>query len=197
MHYNNHYNKTLQPYARQNRNNMNKAEACLWKYALKAKMTGYTFNRQRPVLNYIADFMCKELKLIIEVDGSSHHSEEAQKKDAIRQQELEAAGFLVIRFTNQEVLKNIIGVKRSIADHLEARRDLSPSLGGGVRRTGEESPNLSCPQDTTGKSPKLRAAKPPPKKPQKTPNLLNQINIPQATNRAQNQTHHLTNPLHA
>ncbi len=98
---------------------MNKAEACLWKYVLKAKHTSYTFNRQRPVLNYIADFMCKELKLIIEVDGSSHDSEEAQIKDAIRQQNLEEAGFKVIRFTNEDVLKNIDWVRNEILQALE------------------------------------------------------------------------------
>lgn len=98
---------------------MTKAEACLWKYVLKAKLTGYTFNRQRPVLNYIADFMCKELKLIIEVDGSSHDSEEAQIKDGIRQQNLEDAGFKVIRFTNEDVLKNIDWVRNNILQTLE------------------------------------------------------------------------------
>jgi len=68
------YNKFLQPYANALRKNMTKAEACLWKYALRARsMKGCQFRRQRPVLQYIADFMCKELKLIIEVDGSSHH----------------------------------------------------------------------------------------------------------------------------
>jgi len=58
------YNKALQPFAYKNCYQMTKAEACLWKYALRAKMMkGYTFNRQRPVLNYIADFMCKKNKV--------------------------------------------------------------------------------------------------------------------------------------
>jgi very-short-patch-repair endonuclease len=61
-----HYNKDLQAFANQNRKKMTKAESCLWKYVLsKRQMRGYQFGRQRPVLNYIADFMCKELKLII------------------------------------------------------------------------------------------------------------------------------------
>jgi very-short-patch-repair endonuclease len=52
---------------------MTKAEACLWKYVLRARqMKGYQFGRQRPVLNYIADFMSKELRLMIEVDGITH-----------------------------------------------------------------------------------------------------------------------------
>lgn len=70
---NKHYNKDLQPFAKDLRSDMTKAEACLWKYVLKARMIkGYQFRRQRPVLNYIADFMCKELILIIEVDGITH-----------------------------------------------------------------------------------------------------------------------------
>ena len=110
----NYYNKILKPYASENRKQMTKAEACLWKYALRAKQMGYTFNRQRPVLNYIADFMCKELKLIIEVDGGIHSLEEVAKNDIIRQQHLELAGFRVIRFKNEEVLKEINNVREHI-----------------------------------------------------------------------------------
>lgn len=113
------YNKKLQPYASKNRKQMTKAEACLWKYVLKAKMTGYTFNRQRPVLNYIADFMCKEKKLIIEVDGITHTFEEVIKNDRIRQMNLENAGFKVIRFKDNEVLNQIESVRRTILIALE------------------------------------------------------------------------------
>ena len=61
-----HYNKNLQPFANSLRKNMTKAEACLWKYVLGSRqMKGYQFRRQRPVLNYIADFMCKELLLAV------------------------------------------------------------------------------------------------------------------------------------
>lgn len=108
------YNKNIQPFANKNRKQMTKSEACLWKYALRAKQMGYTFNRQRPVLNYIADFMCKELKLIIEVDGYSHLLEHVIKNDIIRQQKLENAGFKVIRFKDEEVLKDIKSVREII-----------------------------------------------------------------------------------
>jgi len=84
------YNKKLKGLAKANRNSMTKAEACLWKYVLKAhQMKGYLFRRQRPVFNYIADFMCKELKLIIEVDGITHYYHDTQINDKIRQKELE------------------------------------------------------------------------------------------------------------
>jgi very-short-patch-repair endonuclease len=110
------YNARLQPNANELRKRMTKAEACLWKYVLRAKqMNGYTFNRQRPVLRYIADFMCKPLRLIIEVDGSSHDCSKVQKHDAFRQRELEECGFTILRFTNDEVLHEIEQVRGAIA----------------------------------------------------------------------------------
>lgn len=117
----NYYNKKLKTFARQNRNDATKAEACLWKYALKGKQLGYTFNRQRPVLNYIADFMCQELKLIIEVDGYTHTFEEVRIKDAIRQEQLEIAGFFVLRFNDEDVLKNINDARNSILKVIACR----------------------------------------------------------------------------
>lgn len=111
------YNKNLRKFAHENRGNMNKAEACLWKYVLRAGgVKGFTFRRQRPILNYIADFMCKELMLIIEVDGITHTYEEVQKNDQIRQAALEKAGFKVIRFSNDEVLHSINTVAATIEE---------------------------------------------------------------------------------
>ena len=80
------YNKRLQPYANKLRKNMTMAEACLWKYVLRARsMKGYQFRRQRPILHYIADFMCKELMLVIEVDGILHQWETTVQKDEKKQ----------------------------------------------------------------------------------------------------------------
>ncbi len=73
------YNKDLRERARVLRRKGTKAEAYLWKFALKNKMQGYKFLRQRPVMNFIADFMCPELMLIIETDGASHLLEGAKK----------------------------------------------------------------------------------------------------------------------
>ncbi len=118
------YNKKLKTLASKNRKKATKAEACIWKYALSKKQTGYTFKRQRPVLKYIADFMCQDLKLIIEVDGSSHNNMDIRIKDLKRQIELEDIGFIVIRFTNEEVLENMDDVRRRISETifgLEAR----------------------------------------------------------------------------
>ena len=121
--YSNHYyNKNLQPNANRLRKEMTKAEACLWKYVLRAgKMKGFQFRRQRPVLNYIADFMCKELMLVIEVDGITHQWEEVIKKDEIRQKALEEAGFTVLRFSDEEVLNNIQSVHSYLEDWVEKK----------------------------------------------------------------------------
>lgn len=106
-----YYNKNLQAKARELRNSMTKAECCLWKYALnKKKMHGYQFTRQRPILNYIVDFMCKDLMLIIEVDGISHQFNDTEVNDRIRQSQLEAIGFTVLRFQDGEILNNITDV---------------------------------------------------------------------------------------
>jgi len=128
------YNKDLQPLARRLRRNFTKAEACLWKYALKAKqLNGYQFRRQRPVLRYIADFLCKELMLIVEVDGITHDSKTALNKDKQREKELIEAGFKMIRFTDDEVLKNISGVTvelRKVITEIEKSTPLIPRQRG-------------------------------------------------------------------
>jgi very-short-patch-repair endonuclease len=135
------YNKRLQPFANKLRKDMTKAEACLWKYVLRAgQMKGYQFRRQRPVLDYIADFMCKELRLVIEVDGITHDSKLA--KDTRRADELRQAGFNVFRFTDEEVLTNIQGVAREIERIVEEikpppapppegdNKEVTPASGG-------------------------------------------------------------------
>ncbi|MBI1770729.1 MAG: endonuclease domain-containing protein [Bacteroidetes bacterium] len=116
------YNTRLQPFANSLRKNMTKAEACLWKYALSAsQMKGYKFRRQRPVINFITDFMCKELMLVIEVDGKSHDFPEVILKDERKQAALEAAGFTVLRFSDGEVLNNMRGVISFLEDWIEKR----------------------------------------------------------------------------
>ena len=107
------YNKYLKNYARELRNNSTPAEIRLWSELLRARrMLGYQFLRQRPVLNYIADFMCKELMLIIEVDGVSHDDEKQWQKDMLRQKELEDYGFTVLRFSDEDVMNDIDNVER-------------------------------------------------------------------------------------
>lgn len=115
-----HYNKLLKEKANQLRNNATKAEACLWKYVLKAgQLKEYKFRRQRPVLKYIVDFMSPELMLIIEVDGLTHTYEKSVPYDTSRQMELEAIGFTVIRFSDDEVLTSIDRVRGKLVNWIE------------------------------------------------------------------------------
>lgn len=115
-----HYNKALKENASRLRKDMTKAEACLWKYVLQSgKLSDYQFKRQRPVLNYIADFMCPRLMLIIEVDGITHLDEDVIKHDENRQNELEQAGFTVIRFHDSEVLNDIQNVERILESYID------------------------------------------------------------------------------
>jgi very-short-patch-repair endonuclease len=121
---------------------MTKAEACLWKFVLRAgTMRGYTFRRQRPVLNYIADFMCKELKLVIEVDGITHYDDETRIKDELRQKDLETVGFVVLRFNDNEVLNNIDSVFQTIdvwIEEYEKAHGLNPPPNPRQRGTREK-----------------------------------------------------------
>ena len=114
------YNKHLKTFARELRNKSTKAEIVLWIRVLRAKqLKGYPFRRQRPILKYIADFMSKDLKLVIEVDGASHHWQHVQDKDAQKDLDLTAAGFTVLRFTDEEVLDDIYGVIHTLENWIE------------------------------------------------------------------------------
>src|SRR5210317_1786666 len=117
------HNPQLQSLANKLRKDITKAEACLWKYALKArKMKGYQFRRQRPVLNYIADFMCKELMLVIEVDGWTHSFfDDVSKRDDQKDRDLQEAGFRVVRLRDESVLHQIDLVILRLEEVIEER----------------------------------------------------------------------------
>jgi len=101
------------------------------------KMKGFQFRRQRPILSYIADFMCKELLIVIEVDGNSHLIDEVLKKDKVKQRDFENAGFKVLRFTNEEVLRHIGQVIREIEEQVDLRcKELGISASPRPRRRG-------------------------------------------------------------
>lgn len=107
--YNYIYNKKLKGLARALRKYSTKAEIYLWCEILRAKkFHGYSFLRQRPIGNYIVDFFCKELNLVIEVDGITH--EEKCNEDKQKDQFLEKSGLQIIRFTDEEVLHDLENV---------------------------------------------------------------------------------------
>ncbi len=122
-----HYNKALKNAASALRKQMTSAEARLWKRVLRSRaMKGHSFRRQRPVLRYIADFMCKELRLIIEVDGSSHDGADAYTADERRDYELAQAGYRILRIPHQEVLNDLENVRAAIAEVVEEIEDALP-----------------------------------------------------------------------
>jgi very-short-patch-repair endonuclease len=104
------YNRKLTQPSRQLRKNMTAAERFLWSKIRGNQIKGCWFYSQKPVGEYIADFYCPNAKLVIEVDGGQHYSNENMEYDKVRSQHIESLGLKVIRFTNTEVLTNIDGV---------------------------------------------------------------------------------------
>ncbi|MGP1388034.1 MAG: endonuclease domain-containing protein [Thainema sp.] len=102
------YNPALIARAKELRKNMTPAEKKLWYQYLKTFK--HRVLKQRPIHHFIVDFYCPALKLIIEIDGDSHSTEEAQAYDQERSQILEGYDLQVMRFTNQQVLNEFNAV---------------------------------------------------------------------------------------
>ena len=115
----------LKERSREHRKDPTKAEEVLWQ-AIRNSKLGYKFRRQHAIHIYIADFVCLDKKLIVEVDGGYHQDENQQYIDAQRTHDLNALGFTVIRFTNDEVLSELENVVEKIKLNLAENR--SPSL---------------------------------------------------------------------
>jgi len=109
----------MRGFARKMRNDPTDAEAVLWDILRGRKLEGMRFRRQHPIANYIVDFICLDEKLIVEVDGSQH-AESAH--DLERDRMLGEFGYRVIRFWNDDVLKNSDGVAQEILFHAGKRR---------------------------------------------------------------------------
>ena len=106
------YNPELKTLAKQLRRNMTLSEVLLWNELRKKQMLGYDFDRQRPIDNFIVDFYCKELSLVIEIDGDSHIYR--NHYDDERQKTLEKLGVHFLRFDDLEVKRNMNNVLRVI-----------------------------------------------------------------------------------
>ncbi len=94
------------------------AENKLWQAIRNQKLKNCKFRRQHPIDIFILDFYCHEKNLAIEIDGGIHDDREQKEYDAGRTFELEQIGIKVIRFTNEEVVKNLFGVLKIIRQHL-------------------------------------------------------------------------------
>lgn len=113
------YNANLKELARRLRNDSTTGEIRLWQELRNKQFHGYDFQRQKPLLNYIVDFYCAELELVIELDGRYH--EAIREADKMRDSELEAFGLAVIRFSEVEVVKDMFNVLRTLEGYRERR----------------------------------------------------------------------------
>lgn len=115
------YNPLLTAKAQENRKQMNDPEKKFWYDILKQEsISGYKFTKQKPILEYIVDFYCAELGLVIEIDGDSHI--ESQEYDTYRTKELENLGLTVIRYNNHEVIVNTEWVLLDLIREIEQIR---------------------------------------------------------------------------
>ena len=102
------YNPFNKEFSQKLRSNQTDAEKLLWNKLRKKQVNGFLFTRQKPIGNYIVDFYCHRLKLVIEVDGDLHYLTEKDKlKDRVRDKYFKSIGIIVYRVNNIEVYKNL------------------------------------------------------------------------------------------
>jgi len=117
------------------RSNMTGPEARLWSRLRARQLHGLKFRRQHGIGPYIVDFYCPEQSLVIEVDGDSHADADQILKDRQREKYLQSLGLHVIRYINDDILKNLDGVMEDLAERLSSG---STSPCPSLRRRGEE-----------------------------------------------------------
>jgi very-short-patch-repair endonuclease len=109
-----HYDTRLKPVSRSLRNNMTDAERLLWSKLRRKQLRGQQFYRQKTIGRFIVDFYCATGKLVVEVDGGQHYTEEGKTKDRLRDEALSKLGVKVLRFSDKEVLESMNGVLERI-----------------------------------------------------------------------------------
>ena len=125
--------------AKQLRRTMTRAETLLWRHLKAHRLARLGFRREAPIGSYIADFVSHSSKLVVELDGESHDFVSRVRQDAARDRWFESRGYRVLRFTNDDVLKNLEGVVLSIAEVAEQATPPSltlPRKGGGNTSAG-------------------------------------------------------------
>lgn len=104
------YNKKENKYLRRDlRKSQTKEELIFWAHVKDRRFHGLKFRRQYSIGNYVADFYCPELKLVVEIDGGQHYEEENIKKDLLRTEYFEKLGMKVKRYTNVDIKTNLEG----------------------------------------------------------------------------------------
>jgi very-short-patch-repair endonuclease len=99
-------------FAKRLRRTQTNAERVLWFRLRDRRLAGWKFKRQVPIDRFVVDFVCPEAKLIVELDGGQH--DKNQEKDAERTRALEEMGYFVLRFWNNDVMRNTDGVVEEI-----------------------------------------------------------------------------------
>jgi very-short-patch-repair endonuclease len=112
------YMQDLKEFSRRLRNNSTLGEILLWKQLRSGRLEGYSFNRQKPIGQFIVDFYCKPLKLVIEVDGGYHYEEEQILIDTGRQKMIEEMGLHFLRFYDEEIRKDMPQVLQKIKEYI-------------------------------------------------------------------------------
>jgi 5-methyltetrahydrofolate--homocysteine methyltransferase len=126
----------LKEFALKNRNEPTEAETVLWDILKSKQLSGFKFRRQHVIGSYITDLVCLDRRLIIEIDGLIHQLPENKEADEIRTHWLQEQGFKVIRFANDEVIKNVTEITQTIINELNAHpgikdsNNLSSPFGG-------------------------------------------------------------------
>jgi very-short-patch-repair endonuclease len=113
---------------------MTRAETLLWRHLKAHRLERLGFRRQSPMGNYVADFVAHSCKLVVEVDGESHDFEERIRHDEERDRWFMSRGYRVLRFANDDVMRNLEGVAFTILQAAEQAAPPSlahPRKGGG------------------------------------------------------------------
>jgi very-short-patch-repair endonuclease len=114
--------KRLRPLARCLRRNASNAERRLWEGLRRKQLAGFRFRRQVILDGFIADFASFDARLVVEVDGATHSTDEEIAYDAARSAALATQGFAVLRFANEDVYGNLEGVLETIRMRLKELR---------------------------------------------------------------------------
>lgn len=130
------YDRNRKAFAGKLRSEMTFSEVKLWQELKRGKMLGYDFDRQRVIGNYIVDFYCKDLQLVIEVDGITHEGDAAMLRDRMRQEELERLGVSFLRFEALLVLQDVEAVLKAVAAWIEGYEE-KKGVPDGVQRKRE------------------------------------------------------------
>jgi len=115
------YNLELKYFSRQNRKKPTSAELKLWNDILVKKKIGYKFLRQKPIDNFIVDFYCSKLLLVIEVDGDSHYKGDQIIYDQSRTDRFLLMNIKVLRYDNDQIINNIEGVYDNLSKQIKIR----------------------------------------------------------------------------